>query len=261
MIRNILLLSVLWIFSGMLFAQTEYPPLVTDRPDQTESSVTVPAGSFQVESGFVYERDYNTLIESDGYHYATTLLRYGLHKNLELRFGMAYQEIRSRTLATDELESLTGLSPVNLGVKISVMKEKGWRPEMAFLTGITLPGTGLGAYSVSSFAPSLRFAFSHTLTDRFSLGYNLGAEWDGENPDALGIYTLVLGIGATERLGLFIEVYGAFPENGPADHRFDTGLTFLVADNFQLDMSGGLGLNKEAPDGFFNFGFSWRIPN
>ena len=39
-------------------AATDSPPeLVTDRPDQTESSKTVPVGSFQLESGWTLSRD------------------------------------------------------------------------------------------------------------------------------------------------------------------------------------------------------------
>jgi hypothetical protein len=239
----------------------EKASLITDRPDQTESSVTVPLGALQIETGFIYERNYNAVVEEDYYGYGTTLLRYGIASNWELRFGMAYQTLGTTTLATSEEVTSKGLTPVDLGIKIYLSEERGWRPEMAILTGVTLPGTGLAQYSVNSFAPSMRFSFSHTLTQRLSLGYNLGAEWDGANPEATGIYTLVLGFGATERIGMFIEVYGNIPEGGPADHRFDTGITFLIADNFQLDMSGGLGLNSHSADGFINAGFSWRIPH
>lgn len=60
---------------------------------------------------------------------------------------------------------------------------------------------------------------------------------------------------------LFIESYGYMPENSKPDHRADAGLTFLLADNFQLDASGGIGLTKYSPDYFISFGFSWRIPD
>jgi hypothetical protein len=44
-------LFLLSVFISQLSAQE----LVTDRPDQTESAVTVPLNSLQIETGFVYE--------------------------------------------------------------------------------------------------------------------------------------------------------------------------------------------------------------
>jgi hypothetical protein len=53
-----LILTVLIISLPCLIAAqtTEPAPLVTDRPDQTESPLTVPLESFQIESGFIYAR-------------------------------------------------------------------------------------------------------------------------------------------------------------------------------------------------------------
>jgi hypothetical protein len=37
------------------------------------------------------------------------------------------------------------------------------------------------------------------------------------------------------------------------------GFTYLVNDNFQLDLTGGFGLNDEAPDNFISCGASFLL--
>ena len=66
--------------------------LVTDRPDATEASSTVGKGVFQVETGAFYEsfKDNNNTYEN--FTFNTTLLRYGILDNLELRLGWDFVE-------------------------------------------------------------------------------------------------------------------------------------------------------------------------
>lgn len=72
-------LLILTTLNNVIYAQE----IVADRPDQTESSTTVPIKSFQMEFGFGSE-NYNNetflLIPS-------ALFRYGLSNNVELRFA------------------------------------------------------------------------------------------------------------------------------------------------------------------------------
>ena len=47
--------DMLGVSTEILLAQA--PDLVTDRPDQTESSAVVPLGFAQIETGYLYTRD------------------------------------------------------------------------------------------------------------------------------------------------------------------------------------------------------------
>ena len=82
-------------------AQNEIPKLITDRPDQTESSAVVPLLSWQIETGFVLENFENSFLMQQSYAYNTTLLRYGLLKNFELRLGFEYlgEKEENKTMA------------------------------------------------------------------------------------------------------------------------------------------------------------------
>lgn len=248
------LLLITGIFFALLINAQENPTeLVTDRPDQTESSTVVPLKSLQIESGFVMEKSTVNDVTLNSYAYNTTLLRYGLFTRLELRLGLEY-------LGNNTPDSPSGLGPLNAGFKVKISDERGWKPEVAFLAGLNLPFTANDYYAPENTAAGVRFAFAHTLSEKLSLGYNLGAEWDGDSASPGYFYSVALGIGLTEKLGMFAESYGLIPEAGGPEHLLDTGFTYLLFPNFQLDISGGLGLSEQAADHFISFGLSYRIP-
>jgi hypothetical protein len=240
-------------------AQDEVPDLITDRPDQTESSAVVPHKSLQLETGFIMENNENDLIRQKSFAYNTTLLRYGLLDNFELRFGLEYLGEEIKIKNTETTSTISGLSPAYAGFKVKIAEEDGWKPEMAFLGALILPFTAHDGFKSEYTAADIYFAFAHTLSDRFSLGYNLGAGWDGNTPIPSYFYSVSLGAGITEKLGIFIESYGHMHGDGEAEHLMDSGLTFLLFPNFQLDLSGGIGLQNSI-DSFISFGLTLRLP-
>lgn len=247
-------------FSVILKAQDEIPELITDRPDQTESSAVVPHKSLQIETGFVLETNETDFLEQRSFVYNTTLLRYGLLGNFELRLSMDYLGEELSIKNTDTTNTFSGLGPIYAGFKVKIADEDGWKPEIAFLGGLVLPFNANDNFKPEHSAANIRFSFAHTLSDRLSLGYNLGAEWDGETAVPGYFYSLALGIGLTDKLGMFAEGFGLIPEEGNSEHLFDAGFTFLVLPNFQLDISGGIGINDNAIDNFFSTGLTYRLP-
>jgi hypothetical protein len=234
--------------------------LVTDRPDQTESSGVVPVRHLQIETGFLMSGDRTGQIELRSFAYNTTLLRYGLLENFELRAGLEYRNEKEKLLDMDEINAVSGFSPLYLGFKTRIKEEQGWIPEIAFLGGVSLPFTAQQEFRALHPAAIMRFAFSHTLSERFSLGYNLGAEWEAETGPGY-FYTAALGIGLTEKLGMFVEAFGLFATDAENEHLADAGFTWLVLPNLQFDLSGGMGLNEAANDFFISAGLSYRIPH
>lgn len=232
-----------------LYAQT-VPDMVTDRPDQTESAVVVPLRSLQIETGYTHMDTGNfTTDELPG-----TLLRYGLHERIELRFAIT-------GWVFDDASDENGFGDSEAGIKVRLYDESGMIPEAALLAGITLP-TGEENFTSDEADPRIRLAFAHTLSDRFSLGYNVAAEWNtiADETELAVPYTCGLGIGLDDRFGTYVEFFGEFPEEGDSSHLFNTGVTYSILTNLQADIEGGFGLNDEAPDWFAGAGLSVRIP-
>ena len=238
----------------------DYGVIVTDRPDQTESPTLVPKGLVQVETGFMYEETTSGNIESNTTTFNTTLLRYGLLDNLELRLGLNVSETKNSGRNSNFEDKFSGLTPLYLGFKIGITEEKGALPKIGFLGGAFLPFTAATEYKPENTGGDFRFSFEHTLSENWSFAYNLGAAWDGNSSNVSYVYTVVLGHSISEKIGCFLEVYGDFPESDRANHLLDGGFTYLLSNTVQLDLSGGTGLNTDQ-DFFISTGISFRLPN
>ena len=260
--------TYVWLVAAILlctmadegWAQVE--DLVTDRPDQTESAVVVVPGKVQIETGVSAEFD--TLVvgaQQDVVRLGlpSVLVRVGLLENLEARIGAEFMQ------TSYEVPSILpsgGTSRVtfhddalSLGAKLTFHDDPESQTTSALLGTVTLPISGeervVGA--------ELRAALGLSIGSVTSLGINLGTEWT-DGGGLSGLYTLAAGLSISDALGIFVEVYGgAFWEEG-APQAFDTGLTFLASENFQLDLAAGFGLNRAAADAMAGLGFSWRIP-
>lgn len=249
MIRFFLFVLIFTLGTVAIKAQ-DIPSIATDRPDQTECPFIVPKGYFQAENGFFYEK---TSVNSQSMAYPSVLWKYGLSDNFEIR--LITELVSEKELSQTKI----GLSPITVGFKVNVTEEKGLIPKTSFIGHLTVPKLASKEFSVNYYAPSFRFTMQHTLSNRFALAYNLGAEWDGETPEPTFIYTLTTGFNITKKLGSYLELYGFSPQNQQTDHRLDGGLTYLINNNVMIDISGGLGLTSNAPKYFVSLGFSYRF--
>lgn len=249
------LLPLILLACIQLTQAQEKPPLVTDRPDQTEAPVLVPRGALQIETGFAIESDKAGGFENKNTTLNTTLTKYGVNEFFELRLITEF--LKEEQIQPIKLKA-TGLAPVALGLKMKLADEKGFWPQAAMIGHINLRKTDGDLQASNSFM-DFRFTFSHGLTDRLNLSYNVGAEWGGETPDAAFLYTLSFAYAVSDRVGAFIEGYSFFPETSKADNRADAGVTVLLSDMIQWDVSAGIGLSENAPDNFISTGLSVRL--
>jgi len=240
------------ILAGLLISAGSYGqvPIQTDRPDQTESPYIVPKNYIQVENGLLFEKQNKNV---STFEHPSTLWKFGLNDRLEFRLITQFISIKENDSV------ITGLSPVTFGFKTKLLEEKGWLPMTSFIGHITTSSLAGRKFKTSYIAPAFRFTMQHTLSERMALGYNLGAEWNGEDPQPTYIYTLTTGISITDKLGSYIELYGFLPDGSRPDHRFNGGLTWLLNNNTMIDVSGGPGLTSNAPEYFVAMGASFRF--
>jgi hypothetical protein len=238
--------------TAMMDSMKTMDPIRADRPDQTETSFLVPKGYFQAELGF-------SITDTDPgfiYSYPSALWKYGLTDNFELRLVTQYITIQKQPNPDQN-----GFLPLAVGFKSKLSEQKGILPKMSFIGHLRVPGVVSDEFETTYLAPDLRLAFDHIVSDFFSVGYNLGLVWDGEDPEPFVIYTLTTGFAITERLGLFAEVFGAKPQREDDDLELyaDAGLTYLIGNNFLLDVSASQGITDNAPLSYVSAGFSYRF--
>ncbi len=264
---GLVVLSLCTVFAAASAVAQEVPEMVTDRPDQSESASIVPPGFVQLELGPLFTRDDEGGVEAETWNLPGTLARIGLHERVELRLGWGGYVTQEVRFAGESFD-VDGLSDADVGLKVRLRDEKGGGPEIAFLAAASVP-VGDEALTSDHVDPSFRFAFGQTLSERVSIGYNVGMSFesgpdDEGDVDTVGsyLYTFVVGVGVGKRAGVFFEVFGDVPASAPGDpaHSFDAGLTYLVRDNVQLDLAAGFGLSDEADDFFVGAGISIRFP-
>jgi hypothetical protein len=224
--------------------------LVTDRPDQTESSRTVGKGYLQIESGFVLGFDTDEWVIARRILAPTTLFRYGVTRGIELRVVSQFESVK----ALDE--HYQGISDMEIGAKIQVLKKEGVNTEIAFLSSLLLP-TGTLEYYDESGGIITKLAVSHSLNETLGLGYNLGYTYPGSGNGNL-TYSLVLGVEVNDRVGMYIEPFGEVLDMSEFQLNANAGLTYLVRENLQLDFSFGTGLINRRMN-FLSTGVSWKI--
>lgn len=256
--KKLFLLLILVISQIHLsFSQNETEELVTDRPDQTESTYLVPAGALQIELGAVFETDKAEGITYRNNEYGSMLLRYGLNKNIELRLAFGYGQ--DKVEEADLSDDVSGFRPFSPGVKLFISEQHGILPRTVFIGHLELP-LGDDEFTPEHVTSSFLLAFSNDVSDNFGIGYSTGISWS-DNGNYETFYSLVGGMGLSDKLGAYLEFYGYLPNEGENQHLFDAGFTYLLKSNLQLDLSGGIGLSDVAPDYFIGLGVTLRIPN
>lgn len=239
---------LLFLISMQNYAQG----IVTDRPDQTESSSTVERKVLQIESGLAFESFENGV--ENNFIGPSTLLRYGISNTLELRFASAYQLTKIEFQGADN--NFSGFSDLEFGAKVQILKKENVNTEIAFLSHLIIP-TAKTDITSNNIGSINKLAISHSISNKVSLGYNVG--YDFVVKQSALTYSLALGFSISDRVGFYIEPYGSWVEQNQFESNFDTGLTFLLNPNFQLDVSYGAGFNHKME--YVAAGFSWKIHN
>jgi len=261
------ILTLCFVILGVsAFAQSAKVPIKTDRPDQTESPSTTPPRYFQIEMGGLFEsNEVSSSFTENNFLYPTILTKYGLSKNVEFRL-ITELAGNNQILRGAQDRFSSGIKPVIVGMKVNLFKEnrKKFIPKMSFIGHLGISRLASNFYETNRSFPQFRFLMEHTLTNKTSIGYNLGMEWNGQTNNPNTIYTISMARDLGKGFGGFAEFYGYFSRNDipkeiVGDHRFDAGVTYLLNHDFQFDISGGVGLTENAPDYFLSAGVSFRF--
>ncbi len=245
--RSIAVLILTLLSFGHLYTQT----IITDRPDQTEASSTIPKGSLQIESGILLGFTGEDAAVERQLLAPTNLFRYGLTKSIELRILSQFESVKKQK---GDFE-INGVSDLEIGTKIQFLRKEDVNAEIAFMSHLIIPA-GSAGLSNGLYGTINKLCISHQLNDNIGIGYNIGYNYFGEGNGDL-TYSVALGVGVTDKVGLYIEPYGDIAEFEKHIANFDAGFTYLVRDNVQLDFSFGTGISERM--NYISVGCSWNI--
>jgi hypothetical protein len=230
--------------------------LITDRPDFTESTSTIPRGHYQIEGGTTVAR----VEDVDSLSFGELLVRIGTGERWETRLSAGYARVDT------PFGDISGLEDPSVGIKFRFTDDPGelgpGQPAVSLLVSTSVPA-GDEELTDDEWVPEAKLALAWELTPRFGLSSNLNYAHavDGdERLHQLGA-TLSGSLSLTDRLGSYLEWYGFSEEteDGPSTHYVNGGVTFLINSDLQIDARVGTGLNDADPDWFVGVGGGIRF--
>jgi hypothetical protein len=243
MAQKFILLACVFLIGGNCLAQDL---IQTDRPDHTEGVFIIKKNTIQLESGFYHEVLKN---KSSLMFVPTSLIKFGVSKNFELQTQVDFTALDGRG----------ALSPITLGFKANLWKERGLRPEFAIIGRVQLKNLGAKEVQLTKNLPLLRLAFQNNLSPYFVLGYNLGIHWqEFERPSY--IISSSLNYHLSKRATLYAELFNETSEATFLNPIADVGGMFLLGQEIILDASIGKQLNSSSASSFYyTLGFTTRL--
>lgn len=250
-----------FFWAGNVFGQAEpseqpspeqRASIAADRPSFTTGPRLLELGTWQLELGYSYRDDAGESKEDIG-TFPETMVRYGLDKKWELRFGWDGYDF------VDDADDKAG--DTSIGFKYALDDQFVPDTSLALITTVSIP-TGSGE---SELDPQWLIGWEHSLNDKTTLAGNLGigAPTDEMTGDrfAQGIFSLMCSHTINDSLTSFAEYYTNFPamDNEDAEHVAQAGVMYLLNPDTQLDLHAGLGLNDQADDWFVGVGLSYRF--
>ena len=235
-------------------------PIQANRPGQADPPTVLPAGVAQIEGGVTFERQTGDSPDTDTLSVPELELRLGIHERLELQLfidGIVHEW-------RDSDGNHTGVSDLQIDMRALLCEQEGWRPAMAIDFGLSLP-TGSDFVTSDGIDPEAEILYAWDIAEHWNLNGNFDFASESQGRDDSSRHfifrpELALGLAISERLGAFVEYYGVIEEDADNQHSMDSGLTLLMNNDLQLDISAGAGLNDAAPDFFVAAGIAWRLP-
>lgn len=237
---------LLFFLSKLLFAQT----IITDRPDQTESAVTLEKGRLQIESGILNQAEGEESNRHRTISIPTNLFRYGISKKAELRLVLQLDGFQ----ASEDDAYHFSLGSIELGTKIVLNQTEDPKVQIALLSHLALSKNNWRQFT-DQLGFLNRISIAHDVTQNSNIGYNFGYNHYTKGEGNF-IYTVAIGYTLTKKLSIYIEPYGSiFSDSAPLSN-FDYGFAYLINSNLQIDLSFGLGFNNNM--NYQSLGISWQ---
>lgn len=230
-------------------------PIVTDRPSVTDASIVVPAGSIQLENGFLDDST-QALRTLDG---PETLIRVGLLAKTELRLYVPdYYYYQSLDLSSPAAPA-SGFGDLAIGVKQQLGPLPG-KFDLSVVAYLSIP-TGARAISSHAYDPALQMPWSRTLSPKWTLAgmLSLYLPTQSGRRNLIGEPTFLLDRQLTAPWSAFVESAGDFSQHAGRRDLAHFGTALSVSKRQQLDFHVGVGSMAGMTYHFFGFGYSLRI--
>ncbi len=259
----------------------EADEIETDRPDFTQNRRTVGRGVVQLESGMTYLQGRRDSFSN--FSFPETLLRIGIVADSARTAGQAktFASDRTNDLRTGKHHSDVGAQDLVVGMKLAFTAQQGVLPEMGMIIHSSVP-SGSDGLSSGLMLPGVNWLYGWDFTKRWSLSGStqaykatalvpLPTSRGGTRSDDPTTHAFVVVAQSfsmeyeiTDKLTPYLEWFALFPAGAMSatkspQHYLDSGFTYKVTPNIQLDGRIGFGLSPHATGFFAGSGLSLRF--
>lgn len=250
---SIVVSVVLFFVSATSYSQSN-DTIRTGRPGQAIGPYVVGTGYFQLQSGLDFASSDNSFDKTKS-QISNNVVRYGLTENFELS---ALVNIQNDRHSLSSNADTSGLSEMHLGFRYNLIDHPdGLIPGFGIQTRFRTTHAS-SDYRTSHLAPIIVFVTNHKLSESLAWGHNIGVSYDGIGPISRYTFVSNLSFPVAGKWGSFFEVYGDIKDEYGRVFA-DTGISYLVHNDLQLDSYFGWGNNRGVSDLFISVGLSWRV--
>jgi hypothetical protein len=239
------------MIAPLVHGEVEQPATIsTDRPAVAESSVVVPRGGLQVETGVLESalqgQHVLDLPEAD--------IRYGVLDRLEFRIT-APDYYGNLPVANG---SASGASDSALGIKQQLGPISGL--DLSIIGYVSFP-TGASQISSHGHDPAVQLPWSRSLSASWTAAGQIATYWPtvGGKHGSIREGTFLFDRQLSSRADAFIEYAADFPQGGAARQILHAGAAYRAAPHHQIDLHAGAGLSASAPRAFVGVGYSFLL--
>lgn len=223
--------------------------LSADRPDATESPITVEPGRVQIESSLY---DWSRDGRNDTHAWLSLHAKFGLAESVD--FGLVID-----SFVRQENPGAEGFGDIGLTLKWNLWGNDGADTALALLPYMKIPTHT--ALSNGEWEGGLAVPFAVGLADGWDLGLMAAVDVVDDSTGSHEfefLHTAVISRDLNDSMGCFLEYIGVAAEDR-YEASLATGMTYLLHENLMLDISLRVGLNDEAPDVGMATGFTVRF--
>ena len=239
-------------------AQTEPPPLTSNRPGIGDSEALVPRGAIQVEAGVQAQQAPPADDSEWSETFGQLTMRVGLSRRVEI-FGGWDGVSLDRVRLAGESHVIKGGNDLRLGGKVAVLDEEHHGLTLTVSPAWSFPA-GSEEFTSGSNDGSLRLLWARSLPRDWSVSGNF--LFVRTSDDAGRYWDNAVMAGATRALSpavsAFAEVSGVLLAERPDAWTLDAGLAWVARTDLQWDVSAGHTFAHRGDDWFVSAGITIR---
>lgn len=235
----------------------------TDRPDVTESPITIDAGHFQYEGDlFRLEREKSESSLKDSYIFNQANLKLGITRSTALQLVIqSFSLQRDKSLQDQSIEKSRGFGDLILRVKQNLMGNDNGNFSIALLPYVKFPTSK--AEKEEKYEGGLIIPMALKVKGGWKLGMQLEAD-RLQDMEGTGMHTQILesftvGHALLKKVDGIAETYCTYDlSQHQWNNYLNAALQFEIASEVKLDAGLNYGLQHDAMKSYF-FGLSFRL--